>query len=240
VYQAMMQVSMTRGDWDPLQRWWTEGRVVSQRSGLRYFELLHESNLPVWPGVSDLDAALEHYEHLLPVVRSYGAPLLIALVEGGLARVLFARGDRDRARELAREAIKSGELAGPVAYVAILMWAAIWSLDDGIDVAAEPLARAVRIGRDDGNTFFVISCSFIAAAVAARRGDLEATAALLAGAARVADPRGIRGDTEVSRCRAEAEAAVAAYAGDLTSARARGASMTIDDLVNEALRVAEA
>jgi predicted ATPase/class 3 adenylate cyclase len=239
-YQAMCQIAMTRGDWDELRRWWAEGREAARRSGLRYFELLHESNLPVWPGVSDLDAALRHYQDLLPVVRSYGAPLLISLTEGGLARVLFALGEREQAREIARRAIISGELAGPVAYVAILLWSAIWNLEDATDDAVEALARAARIGRDEGNTFFVISCSFITGAVAARRGDIEIAAALLAGAGRVADPRGIRGDTEVSRCRAEAEATVAAYTGDLSAARARGASMTIDDLVNEVLRVAEA
>ena len=237
-YQAKLQIAMMRGDTEERHRWWVEGRRASQASGVRYFELLHESHMPFDLTSEGLAQGLAHYERLLPEVRSYGAPLLIALTEGGLARVLFALGEAERAREVMRSAVAWAELAGPAALTPILLWEAICTLVTGVADAAEPLSRALRLGRDEGNTFHLIYGVIAAAAIAMRCGEPEASAALLAGATRLADPHGLRGDNEYQRCRVEAEDAVAAYPGDLAAARARGGAMTIDDLVDEALRVA--
>jgi hypothetical protein len=105
------------------------------------------------------------------------------------------------------------------------------------DGATSPLARCLVTSRDEGNTFHLLACAFMAAVVAVRRGHLEAAATLLTASARFGDSKGIGSHADVQPFRAEAEAAVAAYPGDLSAARARGAVLTIDDLVDDALRV---
>ena len=134
-------------------------------------------------------------------------------------------------------AVASAEAAGPSALAPLLMWSAWQRMHAGdTDGAAVPLTRGLQLGRDEGNTYCVLACCFMTAAVATRRRQLESGAALLAGTARYADPKGLRG-WEYTASRAEAETAVDASPVDLSPACARGAAMTIDDLVNEALRV---
>ena len=76
---------------------------------------------------------------------------------------------------------------------------------------------------------------FVAAALAARRDDIETAAVLLAAAARHADPLGIGGHALMHACRVHAQTAVDAYPGDLTAARRRGEAMTLDDLITYTL-----
>jgi predicted ATPase len=235
-YQALTQAAMLSGDQEANLRWWKEGLSIARSSGLRYFELLSEATRPVFSAGGDVHELVAYYEQLLPIVRSHGAPMLAAMAESGLAQSLFATGAYEQARQMTNEAIASGEGAGPTALGSTLLWAATFSIGDGDTAAAvAPLARALRISRDEGNTYYIIVASFIASVIAVRRGQLDVAAALLAGAGRYADPRRIRGTAEFSACRAEAEAAVDAYPGGLLAARARGAAMTVDDLVEEAL-----
>ena len=79
----------------------------------------------------------------------------------------------------------------------------------------------------------------LAAAIAARRGDLDTAATLVAGGARCADSKGMGHHADIILLRAEVEAALDASGSDLSAALDRGQGMTIEDLVNEVLRVVE-
>jgi predicted ATPase/class 3 adenylate cyclase len=231
---ALMMTANFRGDAGAYKQWWTEGIPIAAASG-PYFQLLHDTMRPLTLGSRE---DLDHYAELTERARNYGAPLLIALAEGKLARAQYYFGEVQEAGERFDDALAWGERTGPSAFVGVLVWTAISLLEAGeTDAATSPLARCLRTSRDEGNTFHVIACAFMAAVVAVRRGQFEAAATLLTAGARFGDGKGIGSHSDVLPLRSEAEGAVAAYPGDLSAARARGAAMTIDDLVDEALLV---
>jgi hypothetical protein len=110
------------------------------------------------------------------------------------------------------------------------------ALTDGIDhTQARATAReSIRIAHDEGLTTQLLYVVFVAAALAARRDDIERAVVLLDGARR-ASPVEIGGGVLISACRVYAQAAVDSYPGDLTAARSHRTTMTVDELTTYAL-----
>ncbi len=235
-YQALTFVARTRGDSDADRRWWTEGRTAARASGIRYVELLHEAN---FLSVDTPAEAVAHYEALIPEARRYGAPVPVTLSEYGLARALFLVGDLDRARAALGRTLESAEASGPICLAGMLTGAAAHHVLHGEPRDVGPLLqRVLLLARDEGLTYNLVAAVFIAAALAARRADIDTAATLLAASGRFPDSLRRMALPEYGQCHEEAARAVDAFDGDLSAARARGAAMTIDDVVDEALRVA--
>ena len=77
-----------------------------------------------------------------------------------------------------------------------------------------------------------------ASALAIRTGDAEAAAVLLAARHRHAEPLGYAGRALHRTCAAAARAGVDEWNGDASAASARGAAMTIDEMANYTIAVA--
>ncbi len=103
------------------------------------------------------------------------------------------------------------------------------------DRARTAATEALCIARDEGFTANVMYCAFVAAQLAARRHDVEATAVILDVADQHARPLGIVGNHLNRLCRGEAQAFV--DAANLTGARRPAAIMAIDDFINYPLEV---
>jgi len=72
-------------------------------------------------------------------------------------------------------------------------------------------------------------------ALAARAGDIERSLVLVSGGGSHADPLGIGGHQAAHACRAEALEATSSSADGFRPATARGAAMTLHDLITYAL-----
>jgi pimeloyl-ACP methyl ester carboxylesterase len=96
------------------------------------------------------------------------------------------------------------------------------------------ISEAVSIARDEGLTSYVLWGAFMAAALAAQRHDVATAAVLVAAADRHADRLGTA--EPISRaCRQIAQAAIDAFATDVTAVRHDGELMTIEDLISRTL-----
>jgi hypothetical protein len=241
-YEAMMVASMYRSDPAAYRQWWERGHQVVVANGQRYLQLLAEAQRGSVHGAWDNDELIESYEQLQPEIQRHGDPMLVFLAANSFAAVLFFAGQIERAREVAQSAIEPGRLAGPISHCSALGSAAavgVLSGDTDDPQVRATAAESLRIARDEGLTTEACHAVFVTAARAARRGDLEQAAVLAAGAAYHADRIGIGGYTLIQTCRLRALAAVDAHAGDLTAARRKGESMTLDELFTYTLEALE-
>lgn len=152
------------------------------------------------------------------------------------ALVLYEAGQPERARELAQSAIDPARRAGPIVHaVAFTVAAAYDALGGDTDRARTTAAGGVRLAHDEGLTRTVVYGAYVAAVLAARRGDVETAGVLLAAAAHHAALLGIGRNPIANACRSLAQTAVDAHPGDLTTARQHGENMTIDELCDYTL-----
>jgi hypothetical protein len=235
-HEAMMSVAMRRHDPDAHRRWWELAHQLTSAKGPPYLQLLVEVQLGGVSGARPVDEVIAHYERFEPEVRHRSDPILTLVWAQGLSLALHEAGQPTRAGVIARGALEVARRAGPVGLSSMLSHvAAIDVLDRDRQAASAGLAESFRIVRDEGLTSIAIDNAFVAAALAAARGDLETAAVLLAAADRHADRLGT-GPAGIQRvCRLEAQTAVDAHPGDLTAARHHGTSMTLDDLITYAL-----
>ena len=217
-----------RNDPAAFRRWWQQTRQIVMATGTRHEQLFIESSRGLLHSAWDSEELIEHYERLLPEARRSGNPVLGEL---NFASVLYNAGQLERARELVQSALEPARRVGGTVRTAALTDAAALDALGGDTVrASATAAEGLRVAHDQGNTRHVLYFVFIAAALAARRGDTASAAVLLAAAARYADPLGLGGTKPQYACRVEAQAAVDAHPGELTVPRRRGESMTIEDL----------
>jgi predicted ATPase len=237
-FEALLLAARRRQDAVAYRRWWELGHRVVMAGGDRYLQLLVEAQRGDVPGAWDTDELIEFHERLHREIGQHGDPLLVFVAAHTFAGVLYHAGQTARALDMAHSAIEPGRRAGPLSHsVALLTAAAVDALTEGIDhtQARATAGESIRIARDEGLTSQLLPVVFVAAAIAARRDDIERAAVLLAAAARHADPTGIGGDYLSRACRAEAQTAVDAYSGDLTAARHQGAAVTLDELTTYTL-----
>jgi len=103
------------------------------------------------------------------------------------------------------------------------------------DVGTGTGAGSLPVARDLGQTHIVAEASALAALIAAEDGARESAAALSSAARRHLDNVGIVGQRLTNVCWEKAEALIATSPQDFSAARARGALMTVEELVNAAL-----
>ena len=116
--------------------------------------------------------------------------------------------------------------------VALTVAAAYDALGGDTDRARTTAAEGFRLAHDEGLTRTVV---YVAAVLAARRGDVETAAVLAAAAAHHAALLGTGRNPIANACRSLAQTAVDAHPGDLTTARQHGENMTIDELCDYTL-----
>jgi hypothetical protein len=182
----------------------------------------------------DLPEMLEHYERLSAEIERHGDPVLRCAVGIELAQLLRRAGHHERARAVAHSACD--RRAGPTAFGGATLTEAGFEVLNGGDTtrARSLISEAVSIARDEGLTSYVLWGAFMAAALAAQRHDVATAAVLVAAADRHADRLGTA--EPISRaCRQIAQAAIDAFATDVTAVRHDGELMTIEDLISRTL-----
>ena len=233
-FAALMFVAIQHRDPIAHRRWWERCHEIAVASGQRYLVLLVEAQRGAVPGAWDNEELIEHHERLQHEIAEHGDPLLVFLSADSLSMVLYHAGQLERARDMAQSAIEPGGRSGPIAHSgALINAAAIDVLSGGADLtrAKAAAAEGLRIYRHWGFTIGSLDVVFVAAALSARRDDIETAAVLLAAAARHADPLGIGGAGRTPLCRDSAQAAIDAHPGDLTAARRHGEAMNLDELI---------
>jgi hypothetical protein len=157
-----------------------------------------------------------------------------------LCQALFGVGDIDSANKAARLALDTAEnCPPPISAATLTVISAFYALSGDRVHATLTLSKGLRFATQHGMTRIVLQAAFVAAALAAERGNYETTATLLEAARRHADPLGVMGQRTYYRCRVKAETAVATYTGDLTAARASADVMAVNDLTTYALESLE-
>jgi tetratricopeptide (TPR) repeat protein len=232
--QALMLIASCREDHEADRAWYERAHEVAVASGQPYLRLLIEAQRRPIPGVEDIAETVEHCERLLPDIEAQGSPLLASLAALQFAVCLYDDGQIERASAVLISAVESARRSGPIMIAAILGSAAAFNILTGkLDHARAPAAEALRLARDEGLTMAALDCIVVVAALAARQGEIDTAATLLAGGSRYGDALGSRGF--YAPCRAEATSTVEAHTGDLGAARGLGTRMTFEDLANLAL-----
>jgi predicted ATPase len=240
VYTALLFVADLRHDLDACRVYWQKLNELARASGLHEWQVLVDSlRFPAF-GDDEMDRAVGHYEQLLPQARVFGDPGTLASTALHLCQALFSLGSIDRANEVARLALDAAEdCPPPVKAGTVVVIAAYYALSGDRHRATYVLSRGLQVATQHGVTRLVLQGAFVAAALAAARGDYEATAVLLEAARRHADPLGIVGQRTYYRCRMIAETAIAAQGSDLTAARATADFMAVNDLTDYAMQTLE-
>ena len=171
---------------DPVayRRWWERGNQVATASGQRYLQLLAEAHRGLVPGAwDDDDDLIEHHERLQSEIREYGDPMLMFISANTFASVLHHAGHTDRARAVAHSAIDPGRRAGPISHCATLMTSASHRRPQRRRQRSrpreQPLPRHRASPATKASPTKRSQTVFIAAALAARRDDIETAAVLL-------------------------------------------------------------
>jgi hypothetical protein len=233
---ALMYIAALRHEPDSFQHWWHEASRVAIASGREYPQLIMDTVRFNETETPDPVEAVGQLESLRSRSLAHGDPLLITTSACALCMVHARLGDSKRARQAAELALDQGEAAGPVAWSGGLTTvAAAEALVGDPARAVSALQRALPLARDEGITLQLINGALIAASLAVHSGDHASAATLLGGALHHAEPLGVVGSQLIYLCRVGAEHALQCDEGDLSTARATGAAMTIEDLTNYTL-----
>jgi predicted ATPase len=236
-YQAMMIVANGNGDVATFDEVWQKAAAAAARTGNRYVVLLNATQRTLF-GRDLTPEIAAHYEKLIPEIESLGSPLLLALAYANYGAGLFNSGSTERGIGLIRAASQYASDVGPIAHsgIAVLL-ASADMLNGDSAAAATTLRRSLVQSRDLGQTHIVAEVAAVAALIAVDEGDVVRGAALSTAALQHLNRVGMAGSLLPNRCWERAEAVLNNSGEDLAAARARGALMTVEDLVNASLEV---
>ena len=237
VYQALMLVAIENGDLSTYHQVWEQASEAGRATGRRFIILLNETQRAMFGSKLTADL-VDHYEQLLPQVQSTNSPMLMTLACQMFGSGLFVSGEHERGLQLIQVALEHAQGAGPIAESATyIMCASVYLLSSDADTAVTLLRRSLPVARDLGQTHKVAQASALATLIAAGDGDFVGAAELSSAARRHYESAGVLGHPLIRTCWERAEERIAESQQDISAARARGAVMTVEELVNTALGV---
>jgi hypothetical protein len=229
-----MMVASRNGDTESYNTFWPLASQGAHATG-RHHALMVDLQRAMHgtPITGDL---IDHYEQLLVDVQNMGSTMLLCLVHSYYGTGLYMAGATERGLELIGMSVDESHGSG--AAIAAQPWpAAVYMIAGQVDTAAPLIKRGIGIARRAGLTQSLVGNVALAVLIAAQDGHVDEAAALAAAAEQVRHNLGIRGDLITHTCLEQAEALIANSGNDTSATRARGAQMTIEDIVNASISI---